>query len=239
MRCRACETICSATSRGRAGGGNTNRASANAKAAPVTTHPCRAPCFADRPPQKRNPCPRAVATRTRPSGPPPFCCSNTAKTAFTLVRNTFREITFTAKPTRPRNGQASRRRLACPSANSWVFVGLATGLAVRLNGIGPRPCLTSPGRGSALLDCGDDRSHVAAVERDPRKLPGSTVPEEHGAHRIWERRVQRAGNHRRRADDTNVTGPLAHARVASGGALIERPRRCGPGDRGQPDRRRG
>ena len=155
------------------------------------------------------------------------------------ARNTFREIKFTAKPTRPRNGQASRRRLACPSANSWVFVGLATGLAVRLNGIGPRPCLTSPGRGSAVLDCGDDRSHVAAVERDRRKLPGSTVPEEHGAHRIWERRVQRAGNHRRRADDTNVTGPLAHARVASGGALIERPRRCGPSDRGQPDRRRG
>ena len=56
---RACETICSATSRGRADGGNTNRASANAKAAPVTTHPCRAPCFADRPRQNRNPCPRA------------------------------------------------------------------------------------------------------------------------------------------------------------------------------------
>ena len=36
-----------------------NSASANAKAAPVTTHPCRAPCFADRPRQKRNPCPRA------------------------------------------------------------------------------------------------------------------------------------------------------------------------------------
>ena len=35
------------------------RASANAKAASVTTHPCRAPSFADRPRQNRNPCPRA------------------------------------------------------------------------------------------------------------------------------------------------------------------------------------
>ena len=103
------------------------------------------------------------------------------------------------------------------------FVGPATGLAVRLNGIGPRPCPASPGRGSALHGRGDDRSHVAAVERDRSKLPESAVPEGQGAHRIWERRVQRAGNHRRRADDTNVTGPLAHARVTSGGALIQRP----------------
>jgi hypothetical protein len=74
---------------------------------------------------------------------------------------------------------------------------------------------------------------------DSAPLPESAVAEEHGAHRIWEGRVQRAGNHRRRADDTNVAGPLAHGRVAGAGALIDRPRRCGRGDRGQSDRRRG
>ena len=58
-QCAAAHAKPSTVPQSRADGGNTNRASANAKAAPVTTHPCRAPCFADRPPQNRNPCPRA------------------------------------------------------------------------------------------------------------------------------------------------------------------------------------
>ena len=73
------------------------------------------------------------------------------------------------------------------------------------------------------------------VVGDSAPLPESAVVEEHAVQRIWEGRVLRAGNHRRPADDTNVAGPLAHGRVAGAGALIDRPRRCGRGDRGQSD----
>ena len=90
--------------------------------------------------------------------------------------------------------------------------------------------------GSKLVGYGLNTRKVVG---DSAPLPESAVVEEHAVQRIWEGRVLRAGNHRRPADDTNVAGPLAHGRVAGAGALIDRPRRCGRGDRGQSDRRRG
>ena len=152
MRCRACQTICSATSRGRADGGNTNRASANAKAAPVTTHPCRAPCFADRPPQKRNPCPRAVVTRTRPSAPPPpFCCSNTTNTVLRWCAARFEEQNPPPSRCGSENDQGSRRRLACPSANSWALcrAGHRSGGQTQWNRPSPVPSLPGAWIGAA------------------------------------------------------------------------------------------
>jgi hypothetical protein len=70
IRCRAGETIRSATSRGRAAGGNTIIASTNAKAAPVTT-PLSRTMFRRSPAAEPKPvstC-QAVPTRTPPSSP--------------------------------------------------------------------------------------------------------------------------------------------------------------------------
>src|SRR4029079_18672589 len=70
----------------------------------------------------------------------------------------------------------------------------------------------------------------AVVACASSKVSAWSAPKEYGGQRLWESWVLRAGNQPRRADDMDMAGPLAHGRVAGGGA---RPRRCGRGDRGQ------
>ena len=56
--------------------------------------------------------------------------------------------------TQPPNGSATKHQR---TNNSWVFVRLATGLAVTLNGTGPRPYLTSPAVGEEATGVGRSR----------------------------------------------------------------------------------
>ena len=63
------------------------------------------------------------------------------------------------RPTAPHRGKVS-------TPTHGPFVGPATGLAVRLSGIGPRPCLTSLGLGSALL-VGSYRSQPFPKSKGP------------------------------------------------------------------------
>jgi hypothetical protein len=163
MRCRACETICSATSRGRADGGNTNRASANAKAAPVTTHPCRAPCFADRP--RQNPKPvstcQAVATRTRPSSPARSTaislslrrlsrsrptCRTTCGTAALVLRHVPQAAAVASKP----QPAAYRVRVRAAGADRGLSRGPVVGNLMTGTLAGPADPVDQPRAGSQL-----------------------------------------------------------------------------------------
>jgi hypothetical protein len=98
--------------------------SASAKAAPVTTHPCRAPCFADRPRQNRNPCPSARRCRPEPRRLP-----RPAAPAISLSRRRLSRSRPTCRTTCGTAALVLRHRKQLPSLRSRNRLRIVFGFA--------------------------------------------------------------------------------------------------------------